>query len=123
MRAIFCDPKKSAIISLLLALPFIKLFLFFILGFKPLIQPLASFFDPGYGRMGSYTVLGVFILLITGFVISIMPLVWSRKTGENGKWLMINRLLSLIIFLIIAGFISAIIIDQYPCWVGVPNCD
>ena len=35
----------------------------------------------------------------------------------------INLLLSIIILFIIFVFVGAIMVDQYPCWVGVPNCD
>jgi len=35
----------------------------------------------------------------------------------------INLVLAITILIFIVTFVGGIVVDQYPCWIGVPNCD
>ncbi len=37
--------------------------------------------------------------------------------------ILLNLLLAVAILFFIIMFAGGIIVDQYPCWIGVPNCD
>ncbi len=52
--------------------------------------------------------------------------VWPMfRKGADGKRKLYpaNLILGAVIFVFIAMFVGGVIADQYPCWVGVPNCD
>jgi hypothetical protein len=123
MKAIIANPKYAAIASFLLALPFITLFLLLMLGIEPNFGPLDPSFKSINGHLGSFIVLGLLFLMLVGGLVSAIPVVQGIKTGNGITAFPLNLLLSIVIFLFIAAFIGAIIADQYPCWVGVPNCD
>jgi hypothetical protein len=123
MKAIIANPNYAAMVSFLLALPFMTLFLSFMLGLEPSLGPLDPTFKSINGHLGSFIVLGLLFLMLVGGLVSAIPVVQGIKTGNGITAFPLNLLLSIVIFLFIAAFIGAIIADQYPCWVGVPNCD
>ncbi len=57
------------------------------------------------------------------FIVSLVPFVGNVRTGNNIRANPVNLILAVVIFSLITMFLSAIIVDQYPCWTGVPNCD
>lgn len=123
MKSIIANPEYTAIIGFLLALPFSIIFLLFILGFEPDIGPLASRLNIENSRAGSLIFFSAFLLLMAGFAINTASIVGGMKTGKELKNFGVNLMLSIVLFLVIAVVGSAIIVDQYPCWIGVPNCD
>jgi hypothetical protein len=123
MKAINANPKYTAITSFLLALPFITIFILFVFRIEPSLGPLDPLLDPENSHLGSFIVFGSFILLLVGFTISVIPIVRSKKIGNGVAANPINLFLSTFILFFILAFISSIVIDQYPCWKGVPNCD
>jgi hypothetical protein len=123
MKAIVGNPKYAAITSFLLALPFITLILLFILGIEPNLGPLDPYLDPENSHLGSFIVFGMLLLSLVGYTISVIPVVQSVKTGSSVTAHPINLLLASIILFFILTFVGLIFVDQYPCWIGVPNCD
>jgi hypothetical protein len=123
MKAIVGNPKNSAITGLLLALPFITLILLFTFGIEPDLGPLDPYLDPENSHIGSFTVFGALLLSLAGFAISVIPVVQSMQAGNGITAHPINLLLASIILFFILAFAGLIIVDQYPCWVGGPNCD
>ena len=123
MKAIIANPKYAAIASFLLALPFMTLFLLLMLGIEPNFGPLDPSFKSINGHLGTFIVLGLLFFILVGGLVSAIPVVQGIKTGNGITAFPLNLLLSIVIFLFIAAFIGAIIADQYPCWIGVPNCD
>jgi len=123
MKAIITNPKYSAITSFLLALPFITLFLLFTFGKEPSLGSLDPALNPENSHLGSFILFGSMVLLLVGFVVSVIPVVRNIQTGNGIAANPINLLLAITILLFIVAFAGVIIVDQYPCWVGVPNCD
>ena len=123
MKAIITNPNYAAIFSFLLALPFMTLFLLLLLGIEPNLGPLDPAFKSINGHLGSFIVLGLLFFMLVGGLVSAIPIVQGIKTGNGITAYPINLLLAIVIILFIVAFIGAIVIDQYPCWIGVPNCD
>ena len=123
MKAIVGNPKYAAITGFLLTFPFITLILLFMLGIQPNLGPLDPYLDPENSHLGSFIVFGALLLSLTGFAISVIPVVQSMQAGNGITAHPINLLFASIILFFILAFVGLIFIDQYPCWNGVPNCD
>lgn len=123
MKAIVGNPKYAAITGFLLTFPFITLILLFMLGIQPNLGPLDPYLDPENSHLGSFIVFGALLLSLTGFAISVIPVVQSMQAGNGITAYPINLLFASIILFFILAFVGLIFIDQYPCWNGVPNCD
>ncbi len=35
----------------------------------------------------------------------------------------LNLVLVVAALVVVLAFVAGMVIDQYPCWIGVPNCD
>lgn len=127
MKHALTSPRSAAIIGFLLALPFAVLFTLLILNIEPNfgpLQPLLTNPDPDQPHViGSLIVLGLFLLLVAGFVINLLAFLRNRRAGNGITANRVNLLLAFATLFFITMFVGAIIVDQYPCWIGVPNCD
>jgi hypothetical protein len=123
MRAITNNPKSGALASFLLAFPFTILFLSLIFGLQPSLGVLDPLLNTEGSHLGTFIMLGTLILHLMGLTISSKSAWLGIKQGDHSYTARINLLLAAAISLILVGFICAIVIDQYPCWTGVPNCD
>jgi len=108
MQNILTNLRSSALISLLLMFPFMLLelvnrrnfnegfpiFLFGFLWFLPLL-----------------------------FMMTMMPLVRNVRAGNS----LLANPITLLLRVVLLGFITwvwlSVVIDQMPCFLGVPNCD
>ena len=115
--------KKSAIVSCILTLPFITLFLCFYFRWEPNLGSLVPLIGAENGHVGSLVLLGMLVLMLVGLMISIHLIVKTRQAGMSLSENRLNIIISIIIVFIFLMLASAIIIDQYPGWMGVPNCD
>jgi len=72
---------------------------------------------------GSLIAIGAVLLLPVALVISRAPVVRNKRRG--GRWMdfPVNVLLAGMILVVLLLLVGGFIADQYPCWVGVPNCD
>jgi hypothetical protein len=123
MKTILANPKAAASTGFLLALPFMTLFLLLVLGIELSLGPLDPLLTAEGSRLGSLIVLGALILLLLGFFVSLLPLVRSVRAGYSITANPINLLIAVMILLFILAFVGGVVIDQFPCWIGVPNCD
>ena len=128
MENINPNHKSSALIGFLLAMPLAILLLIEISG----IEPLHSFFvtltteagnNPRLNTFGKIFMFGTLLLLPLGFIISLVPVVRNVRTGDDLTANPVNLLIAAALFIFIATLVTGFIIDQYPCWIGVPNCD
>ncbi|MDQ3062897.1 MAG: hypothetical protein M3R14_08570 [Acidobacteriota bacterium] len=127
MENIITNHKSSAIVGLLLAMPLAILLLIEMFD----IEPLSSFFKAltteadGYrlNAFGAVLTIGALLLLPLGFIISLVPVVRNVRAGNGFTANPVNLLIAVALFIFIARLIIGFIIDQYPCWIGVPNCD
>jgi uncharacterized membrane protein YidH (DUF202 family) len=107
----------------LLAAPFLSLFLLFRLGFEPSLGSFPTLLQVSESHLSSFIVFGAFLLLLAAFFVSGYSVIQIKKAGKRLTDDPINLLLALATLLVIILVISAIVVDQYPCWIGVPNCD
>jgi hypothetical protein len=106
----------SAIISLLLVLPFAILeFVFNILNKPSALNP--------KNLAGLTFLFGLMWLLPTVFIAILMPILQNVRAGSNILANPIGLLLKVVFLALIAMMWGGILIDQLPCFLGVPNCD
>jgi hypothetical protein len=123
MKTMLANPSKVAIFGLLLALPFMCLFSFLMQGIEISYGPLDLLLTAEGSRLGSFIFLGALLLSLLGLKISLRPVLRSVRTENNITRNPANLLVAGTILFFILAMVGAIIVDQYPCWTGVPNCD
>jgi hypothetical protein len=55
--------------------------------------------------------------------LNVSPVVRDARAGLSIVKHPANLVVAVATFTFVAVFLGGIIVDQYPCWVGVPNCD
>ena len=127
MKSSLMNPRSAAIISGMLCLPFALIFTFLVLNIEPdfgALAPLLTSADPNQPDvLGSLVVLGAMVLALAAFMISLVSIGRARQSGASITAYPVNLVIAFATLAIVATFIGAIIVDQYPCWIGVPNCD
>jgi len=128
MENIIPNQKMAAIIGFLSAMPLALLLLIEISGIEPLHGFLVTLTteagsNPRLNGFGKTLMLGTLLLLPLGFIISFVPVVRNARTGDGFTANPVNLLIAVALFIFIAILIITFVIDQYPCWIGVPNCD
>jgi hypothetical protein len=126
MKNFLTNPTSSAIISTILSLPVLTMFLLLILNIEPPLGPLKPILQAPPDQpnvVGSLVALTLFLLLPVAFIINLAPIAQNMRAGNSITAYPINLAIAIGIFLVFASIIAALIIDQYPCWTGVPNCD
>ncbi|RLT39173.1 MAG: hypothetical protein DWI57_10680 [Chloroflexi bacterium] len=114
------------ITSFILCLPITILFSLIALNIEPDFGPLEPLFNTPDDQpqvIGSLILLGAFLLLPVAFFIARAPIVRTMRAGGSLFAHPIHLALAVAILLLIAWVVGSIIVDQYPCWIGVPNCD
>ena len=113
------NPKTAAIVSLALCLPLSILLWMAVLGVELPFQRQANQPDVA----GTLLFLGAIFLLPLALAISLAPVVHNKRRG--GRWMdyPANLMLAGIILAVLLIMVGAFIADQYPCWIGMPNCD
>lgn len=97
-------------LGVLMCLPVLALLALLVLG----VQPSIPLIDRLPSRQGSFVAIGLFALVPVALAINLGPAL-RRAPG--------NLAAALLRFGTIATVVGLIVADQYPCWVGVPNCD
>ena len=128
MENIITNQKSAAIVGFLLAMPLVILLLIEISGIEPLHGFLVTLTteagnNPRLSTFGKILTLGALLLLPLGFIISLVPVVRNAREGYSFAANPFNLLIAAALFIFIAWLVISFIIDQYPCWIGVPNCD
>jgi hypothetical protein len=127
IKTITTRPAVAALVGLLLALPISLLLPIAVFEIEPFHSVLKHLFTEADGvRMNTLSqivLIGSFALLPVALIISVTPIVQNFRTGKSVLTNPMNLLLSAALFLFIATVVGLFIVDQYPCWIGVPNCD
>jgi hypothetical protein len=123
MKITQANPKTEALIGFLLALPFLILFLQLIMGIEPSIGPLDPLIAAEGSRLGTWIVLGMLILSLLGLIVSLAPVVRGLRLGQSLAAYPVNLAVAALILVFFLAIAAGIIVDQYPCWTGAPNCD
>lgn len=128
MENITSNNKSSAIIGFLLAMPLAILLLIEMNNIEPLSGLFKTLTTEADGHtlsnFGKIITLGALLLLPLGLVISLAPIVRNARAGGGGfaaNFFNLSIVVALFIFIAILSI--GFVIDQYPCWIGVPNCD
>lgn len=100
--------RTPALISSVLLLPFVTLELLNRRGFHEDF-PIVLF--------------GLMWLLPLSFILIASPVVRTLPAGNRSPASRPSVLLRTILVVLIACFWAALVIDQMPCFLGVPNCD
>jgi hypothetical protein len=123
-NTLLTNPTSAAIISFLLALPFLILLSLLLLHIEPPFARLLNNPDPDQPNvLGSLIILGAFLLAVLACIIVRAPIVRTMRMGGSLLAHPINLILAVVILFFITRLVVGIIVDQYPCWIGVPNCD
>jgi len=109
-RSIATDLRSAALISFLLVLPLAIL--------ESLNQAITKQNAPGL-----IVLFGLLWLLPMAFIIILMPVVRTLRTGHGLMANPINLLLRAASLAVIVMMWGGLLIDQTPCFLGVPNCD
>jgi hypothetical protein len=123
MRDSILHPRLAAIVALLLCLPLATLMAHVALGIEPDFGPLRPLLTAAGGRAGSFFVIGLMLLLPVAFAINLAPLKARLRAGYPITEHKLNLVLAIAIVGLFAAVAAAFVVDQYPCWIGVPNCD
>ena len=120
MRSILqnLDPKKNlaislksaALISLILVLPF------------AILEALNNTIT-GRNGPGLIVLFSLLWLLPTAFILILVPVVRAVRGGDRVMAHPVSLLLRVAFLASIAMMWGGILIDQMPCFMGVPNCD
>ena len=109
MRGITADLRWSALLGLLIVLPFA--------GLEYTVAGSST------ADASLYALFGVLWVLATAFLVTLGGIVRKLRTGGSA-WTHPFKLLVAFSFLLAAGFVWwGIVLDQLPCFLGVPNCD
>lgn len=123
MRGLVSNPRSAAIIGFVLCLPTTVLFSLVLLGIEPGLDPHDPLFRADGSHLGSMIVLGLMLLLPVALVINLAPIRRSARAGNGIAAHPVNLLLAVAILIFLAVILGSVVVDQYPCWIGVPNRD
>lgn len=118
------NPRLSEVMALVLVLPFLAISILRILNIEP---PFAQTFnqpDPDKSNFYNTVIpLGAFLLAVAASLIARISIV--RTLQARGRLLAhpISLILVLLMLVILAWNWGSFVIDQMPCFVGVPGCD
>lgn len=116
MKNLLTSFKSAAIVSFILVLPFVILEFMFNIVNMPNAFSLKKALDLS-------VLFGVMWLLPMAFIGILRPLVRNVQAGNMGMMNPFNLLFKFTFLAVIAMMWGGILIDQWPCFIGVPNCD
>jgi cation transport ATPase len=108
MRRIATQLRSPAIISSLLVLPLVGLEVINRRGF-----------DEGF----PFPLFGILWLLPVTFMVALMPIVRTSWRDGTLRTVPVSLLFRVAFLILVAWLWVAILLDQMPCFLGVPNCD
>jgi hypothetical protein len=120
------DDISAAIAAGVLASPFAVIFALLLLHIEPPVGPLGSMLKGEVDKpnvFGSAIVLGAWLMSVVALVLAVAPIVRCMRAGVGIAASRLNLLVAAAISLLVFSFVAGIVVDQYPCWIGVPNCD
>jgi len=101
---------SAALISFILVLPF------------AILESLFNVVNK-QNAFGLIVLFGLLWLLTIAFIVILVPVVRTVRAGNNIMANPLNLLFRVVFLILIAMMLGGILIDQLPCFLGVPNCD
>ena len=122
-NTLLTNPKSAAMISVFLFLfPFI-LSLLNSLGWVPLERLLNGPNPEQLYVPGQIVALGLISIPIVAGIIAGRPIVSTLRAGGSLFAHPIHLIIVVVISFLFAAGVFGLIVDQWPCFIGVPNCD
>lgn len=124
LTKILANPRSAEIIVFVLALPFLAISTLRIFNIEPPFAQALNQPDPDKPNFYNTIIpLGAFLLAIAASLIARASIV--RTLQGRGRLLAhpISLILVLVMLFILAWSWGSFVIDQWPCFVGVPGCD
>jgi len=110
----------------LLAIPLVALALVAWLEWQPfsgLLRAATSDPDGSPTLLGKVLVFGSLVAFLAAITLSVVEVVRAWRAGR-GWWARPGHLgLAVVLLLGLLGAVGGLVVDQAPCWQGVPNCD
>jgi hypothetical protein len=91
--------------------------------FAGLLRAVTSNVDGGPSALGLVLVLGSTALFLAAIVVSVAEVVRAHRAGRGWTARPYHLALAVGLFLVVLLGVGGLVVDQYPCWQGVPNCD
>lgn len=109
-KSFFTTLGWAALIGLLLVLPLVIL--------ESLNQTITR-----QNAFGLILLFGLLWLLPTAFMVILAPLVRTIRAGDNILATPVSLMFRVVFMVLIATMWGGLLLDQLPCFLGVPNCD
>ncbi len=127
-NTLLTNPKSALMISVVLILSVVILSLLDSLGWEPLERLLNG---PNPEQLyvfrvrvpSQFIALVLFSLPIAAGIIAGGPIVRTLRAGGSLFAHPINLIIVVVISFLFAAGVVSLIVDQWPCFVGIPNCD
>jgi hypothetical protein len=115
--------SRSATVGAALAVPFAFLMTHLALEIEP---PLGAMLraDPDRANVvGTAIVLAALALSIVGLALALTPVIRASRSGASLASARGDLVVAAFIVFFLGLFVGGVVVDQLPCWRGVPNCD
>jgi len=127
MKLQFSNPKAAALLGLLGVLPGALFLPLLMLGIEPPLGPLKQLLSapPDVPNVaGTLVALALVVgLPAAAGLLNLAPIARGLRAGSGLGAYPLNLLVAVAAVSLLALFAAGVIVDQYPCWIGVPNCD
>ncbi len=121
--ASLANPKVTAIVSIALFLIPVILFFLTSLGWEPLDRVFNGPNPEEPYIPGQIIVLGLISIPIASGIVAGKPIVSALRAGRSLFTYPLHLLIVALIAVLFAAGVVNLLIDQWPCFMGVPNCD
>jgi hypothetical protein len=127
-NTLLTNPKSAAMISVILILSLVIVFLLDSLGWGPLERLLNG---PNPEQLyvfrvrvpSQFVALVLLSLPVAAGIIAGRPIVSTLRAGGSLFAHPINLIIVVLLSFLFAAGVVSLIVDQWPCFLGVPNCD
>ena len=119
-------PRVAALLGVVLPLPLGLLMLIAVYNIEPFNGFLKPLFTTETMKMkitGLIVFLASLTLLPVAFIFNLAALRRTVRVGGSLFSAPLNLFLAVGLLTAILTLLATFVVDQYPCWVGVPNCD
>lgn len=118
--------RSVAMVGIILALPITLIFLIAGFNIEPFNGFLKTLFATDNTKMhifGLFVLLAAMALLPIACILNLAAIGRSLRAGNSVVTNPANLLVTIGLLAFIITLISGFVVDQYPCWIGLPNCD
>lgn len=118
----------AAVLGALLIVPGAALFAMLNLNIEPPFGPFEPYLRRSSGDaphiVGSLIAFNAIVVFpLVALLLNFAPAIRSFRDRENSARRRANLFVAAAAVFVVLMFFGAIVVDQYPCWAGVPNCD